>query len=65
MLVEDARGHHTALLARWTDKLAGGPQAGRSDIRSDSPPLKVMGVGRQQQPYGRGILQSRSHDCLE
>ena len=36
----------TALLARWTEKLAGGPQAGTSD----SPPLaRVMGVGRQQQ----------------
>ena len=34
----------TALLARWTDKLAGGPEAGRSD----SPPARVMGVGRQQ-----------------
>ena len=35
----------TELLARWTEKLAGGPQAGRSD----SPPLaRVMGVGRQQ-----------------
>ena len=29
----------TALLARWTEKLAGGPQAG----------TRVMGVGRQQQ----------------
>ena len=38
----------TALLVRWTEKLAGGPQAGTSD----SPPLtRVMGVGRQQQPY--------------
>ena len=37
----------TALLARWTEKLAGGPQAGTSD----SPPLaRAMGVGRQQQP---------------
>ena len=36
----------TALLARWTEKLAGGPQAGTSD----PPPLaRVMGVGRQQQ----------------
>ena len=36
----------TALLAIWTEKLAGGPQAGTSD----SPPLaRVMGVGRQQQ----------------
>ena len=36
----------TALLARWTEKLAGGPQAGTSD----SPPLaRGMGVGRQQQ----------------
>ena len=39
----------TALLARWTEKLAGGPQAGTSD----SPPLaRVMGVGRQQQSCG-------------
>ena len=37
----------TALLARWTEKLAGGPQAGRSD-----PPLaRVMEVGRQQQQH--------------
>ena len=35
----------TALLARWTEKLAGGPQAGISD----SPLARVMGVGRQQQ----------------
>ena len=36
----------TALLARWTERLAGGPQAGTSD----SPPLaRVMGVGSQQQ----------------
>ena len=34
----------TALLARWTEKLAGGPQAGTSY----SPPLaRVMGMGRQ------------------
>ena len=34
----------SALLARWTEKLAGGPQA----EKSDSPPLaSVMGVGRQ------------------
>ena len=39
----------TALLARWTEKLAGGPQTGISD----SPPLaRVMGVGRQQQSCG-------------
>ena len=38
----------TALLARWTEKLAGGPQAGISD--SPPPPLAwVMVVGRQQQ----------------
>ena len=37
----------TSMLARWTEKLAGGPQAGRSD----SPLARVMGVGRQQQPY--------------
>ena len=36
----------TALLARWTEKLTGGPQAGTSD----SPPLaRAMGVGRQQE----------------
>ena len=36
----------TAMLARWTEKLAGGPQAGTAD----SPPLaRVMGVGKQQQ----------------
>ena len=36
----------TALLARWPEKLAGGPQSGRSD----SPPLaRVMAVGKQQQ----------------
>ena len=35
----------TALLARWTEKLAGGPQTGTS-----APPLvRIMGVGRQQQ----------------
>ena len=36
----------TALLARWTEKLAGGPQAGISD---STPPPLAMGVGRQQQ----------------
>ena len=37
----------SALLVRWTEKLTGGPQAGRSN---PPPPLaKVMGVGRQQQ----------------
>ena len=41
----------TALLAIWTEKLAGGPHAGTSD----SPPLaRVMGVGRQQQGRERG-----------
>ena len=36
----------TVLLARWTEKLASGPQARRSD--SPPPPLaRVMGVGRQ------------------
>ena len=30
-----------------------------------TPPNKHGGVGgQQQQPYGRGILQSCSHDCL-
>ena len=48
----------TALLARWTEKLAGGPQAGTSD----SPPLaRVMGVGGQQQHYG-GV--NVFHVCL-
>ena len=37
----------TALLARWTEKLAGGPQAGTSD--SPPPLARVMGVGSQQQ----------------
>ena len=38
----------TARQARWTEKLAGGPQAGTSD----PPPLaRVMGVGRQQQQH--------------
>ena len=45
----------TALLARWTEKLAGGPQAGTSD--SPPPPLtRVMGVGRQQQVISICIL---------
>ena len=35
----------TVLLARWTEKLAGRPQAGRSD----SPVSRYKGVGRQQQ----------------
>ena len=37
----------TALPARWTEKLAGGPQAGTSD--SPPPLARAMGVGRQQQ----------------
>ena len=42
----------TALLARWTEKLAGGPQAGTSD----SPPLaRVMGVGRQHMKASGGF----------
>ena len=37
----------TALVAKWTEKLAGGLQAGISD---PPPPLaRVVGVGRQQQ----------------
>ena len=48
----------TALLARWTEKLAGGPQAGTSD----SPPLaRAMGVGRQQQPPHQTLQQSPQH----
>ena len=39
----------TELLARWTEKLAGGPQAGTSD--SPPPLARVMGVGRQQQQH--------------
>ena len=35
----------TALLARWTEKLAGGPRAGTSDSH---PLARVTGVGRQQ-----------------
>ena len=43
----------TTLLARWTEKLAGGPQAGTSD----SPPLaRVMGVGSQQQHVIKGCV---------
>ena len=34
-----------ALVARWMEKLAGGPQTGTSD--SPPPLAKVMGVGRQ------------------
>ena len=46
----------TALLARWTEKLAGGPQAGKSY----SPPLaRIMGVGRQQQQQANGTLLQR------
>ena len=37
----------TALLARLTEKLAGGPQAGRSD----SPLARVKGIGRHQQQH--------------
>ena len=37
----------TALLARLTEKLAGGPQAGRSD----TPLARVKGVGRHQQQH--------------
>ena len=38
----------TALLARWTEKLAGGPQSGNIGL----PPLaRIMGVGRQQQQH--------------
>ena len=41
----------TALLARWTEKLAGGPHAGTSY----SPPLaRGMGVGKQQQGFDYG-----------
>ena len=43
----------TALLARWSENPAGGPQAGISD--SPPPLAKVMGVGRQQQ-QDRGFI---------
>ena len=50
----------TALLARWTEKLAGGPQAGTSD----SPPLaRVMGVGRQQKTNINALV-STLKNCL-
>ena len=39
----------TAWLAKWTEKLAGGLQTGRSN-RPPLPLARVMGVGRQQQP---------------
>ena len=45
----------TALLARWTEKLAGGPQAGTSD--SPPPLAKVMGVGRQQHVLGMSVVR--------
>ena len=42
----------TTLLARWTEKQAGGPQAGRSE--SPPPLTRVIEVGRkQQQRWGR------------
>ena len=45
----------TALLARWTEKLAGGPQAGTSD----SPPLaRVMGVVKQQHLRSQHLVVS-------
>ena len=48
----------TALLARWTEKLAGGPQAGTSD----SPPLaRVMGVGRQQHL----MVDGETYECVK
>ena len=46
----------TAQLARWTEKLAGGSQAGNIAL----PPLaRVMGVGRQQQQQGLIDFDSR------
>ena len=45
----------TELLARWKEKLAGGPQAGRSD-----PPLAIVkGVARQQ-TWASGLMIVRS-----
>ena len=53
----------TALLARWTEKLASGPQAGRSRTPLTT---RVMGVGRQQQhsTLFMFLLQSLSSICL-
>ena len=45
-----------ALLARWTEKLAGGPQAGTSD---STPLARVMGVGRQQQQQDTSVIAIR------
>ena len=41
----------TALLARWTEKLAGRPQT----VISDPPPPLPMVMGIQQQPYQKTI----------
>ena len=41
----------TAQLTRWTETLAGGPQAGTSD----SPTNNDKGVGRQQQQHGDSL----------
>ena len=48
----------TELLARWTEKLTGVLQAGRSD----SPPLtSVKRVGRQRQLYHKDIKTNMRH----
>ena len=52
----------TAPLARWTEKLAGGPQA----VASDCPPLaRIMGVGRQQQHQFRACEEHLRPDIAE
>ena len=48
----------TVLLARWTEKLASGPQAGTSD--SPPPLARVMGVGRQQPALDEHISTDQS-----
>ena len=45
----------TTWLTRWTGKLAGGPQAGRSE---STPLARVKGVGKQQQLQHDDILKS-------
>ena len=50
----------TALLARWTGELAGGPQAGTSDSPPPPPLAWVMGVGRQQQALFMFLYDSQS-----
>ena len=51
----------TALLGRWTEKLAGGPHAGRSD----SPPLaRFKGVVRQEQQHNQ-VVDGETYGCVK